>query len=66
MSPETKKELRYQLWGWILFTICALLYFIASIRSGDILFTAASFVFLAACVVFMIPIVKNLVQGNDD
>ena len=52
------KELRYQLIGWTLFLICAVLFTLAGISAGDALTIAASVIFLLACLVFMIPLIK--------
>lgn len=45
--------------GWILFLVCAVLFLIASARDGDMLTIAASVVFLVACVVFLIPMLRT-------
>lgn len=39
--------------SWWLFLACAVVFVIASIRVGDVLFTIGSILFLAACVVFL-------------
>jgi len=46
---------RFDFWGWILFLVCALLFIAAGLRDGDLLVTAASLVFLVACVLFLLP-----------
>ena len=56
-----KRDLRLHFWGWILFSICALLFIAASIKNGDVLSLAASLIFLVACGVFMVPLLK---KGN--
>ena len=33
--PGEKKELKFQLWGWILFIVCAFIFIASSIRMGD-------------------------------
>ena len=40
--------------SWWLFLACAVVFVIASIRVGDVLFTIGSVLFLAACVVFLV------------
>ena len=67
------RELKFQLWGWILFIICAVLFIASSIRNHDPLSLAASFAFLLACVVFITPLVtkkpqrlKNSSRGRVD
>ncbi|MEB3211925.1 MAG: hypothetical protein VKL39_11250, partial [Leptolyngbyaceae bacterium] len=48
----------YQIFGWILFIICAILYAIASFKSRDAIAFLASIVFLVACIVFLIPLLR--------
>jgi len=54
-----RDERTYQLIGWALFVICALFYIFAGLRSGDDLTVIGSLVFLVACFVFMIPLLRN-------
>ena len=51
--------IRFQLWGWGLFILCALLYIVASIESGSITSLIGSLVFLVACFVFLIPLLRR-------
>lgn len=46
---------RLDLWGWILFLVCALSFTVAGPRDGDLLITVGSVVFLVACVLFIVP-----------
>jgi hypothetical protein len=46
----------FQLWGWILFIICAGFFIAASIRHRDTLTLIGSIIFLIACLVFLIPL----------
>jgi len=55
LDPETK----YHLAGWILFVICAFFFLAASWRSGDWLTFIGSVLFLIACILFMIPLLRN-------
>ena len=57
---DGKKELKYQLWGWILFIVCAFIFIASSIRMGDVLMLIGSLFFLAACFLFLIPLLKKL------
>jgi hypothetical protein len=50
---NTKTRLRYELAGWILFTLSAIAFTVSSYRSGDTLALAASLFFLIACFVFI-------------
>lgn len=45
------------LWGWILFLLCAVVFVAVGIRDGDALMTLGSALFLAACVLFLVPYV---------
>ena len=49
-------EIKYQVAGWVLFIICALLFMAASWRHHDTLTFIGSVIFLIACIVFLIPI----------
>ena len=50
---------RTDLWGWILFLLCAVVYAVAGIRDGDLLITGGSILFLAACVLFLVPYLRR-------
>jgi Na+/melibiose symporter-like transporter len=58
-SGKRGRERCWQLLGWLLFVLCALLFIAASIRSGDGLALAASLVFLLACVCFIVPLIRG-------
>ena len=55
-----KQGLKYQLWGWVLFIVCALIFIASSILMRDNLMLVGSIFFLVACVVFLIPLLKTL------
>ena len=61
-----KQEVKYHLAGWVVFIICAVLFIASSLKSGDILMLVASVVFLAACIIFLIPLIKTITdeRGN--
>ena len=61
---EKSKDLIAQLWGWVLFVVCGLLFTIAALRANDILSMAASITFLLGCLVFIIPLVKAIRQDE--
>jgi len=65
-NNEKNKELKAQLWGWILFVICGVLFTYSGVRAQDIVTIAASIIFLLACVVFMIPLVKAIMHRDQD
>jgi hypothetical protein len=50
-SPQKYK--RYELWGWILFTISALFFIASSLRNGDIVGLLGGVFFLLACAAFL-------------
>ncbi len=50
---------RLQLWGWVLFVLCAGLYLAANIEAKSTLGIIGSVVFLVACFVFMIPLLRS-------
>lgn len=62
---ERIREVRYQLWGWILFIVCALFFIAASIINHDLFALSGSILFLIACVVFLIPVVQKSKQKKD-
>ncbi|MBN1855723.1 MAG: cytochrome oxidase subunit III [Dehalococcoidia bacterium] len=55
----SKNERAYQLWGWILFLVCAIFFIISAIQNHDIPYLIGSIVFLLACVLFLIPFVTD-------
>jgi len=63
-ESDKKKDLKVQLWGWVLFVICAVLFAFSGVRARDILAIAASIIFLLGCAIFMIPLVKAI--AHDD
>jgi len=58
-SDDRDRERKFQLWGWILFMVCALFFIAQSIAAGSVFGLIASIIFLAACVVFIIPLVRG-------
>ena len=58
MSDNNRnREVKFHLWGWILFLVCAVFFIASSIVSNNVLSLVGSIVFLIACVVFIVPIV---------
>jgi len=47
--------------AWIAFIVCGGFFIVASVKAGSTLFLIGSVIFLAACVVFIIPLIK---KGN--
>ena len=58
-DDHTKHEVKFQLWGWVLFILCAGFFIASSIKNKDIFSLVASFIFLAACVIFIIPLLAK-------
>ena len=56
---QIRLEIKYQLAGWILFIICAILFIISSLKDHDMLTLIGSVIFLIACIVFLIPLVRS-------
>ena len=50
-SPQRVK--RYELCGWILFTISALFFIVSSLRNGDVVGLLGGVFFLLACAAFL-------------
>jgi len=56
-NPERQIN-RYHILGWVLFIICAIFFMASSWKNNDIWTFIGSIIFLAACVVFLIPLLK--------
>jgi len=54
-SAPSRRNWRFQLWGWIFFTLSAIAYIISSYRAGDMVSLLASLFFFFACMFFFIP-----------
>jgi len=57
---DGRKDLKFQLWGWILFIVCAFIFIASSIRAGDGLMLVGSLFFLVACFLFLVPLLPKL------
>lgn len=60
LDDDHRRELMFQLAGWLLFIICAILFIVASISNRDLLTLLASVIFLIACLVFIFPLVSAI------
>ena len=56
---QTTQEIKYQIVGWMLFIICAIFFIASSLKNHDILTFIGSIIFLIACIVFFIPLVRS-------
>ncbi len=54
-NDKQNREKKFHLWGWILFLVCAGFFIASSITGDSTLNLAGSIIFLAGCVVFIIP-----------
>jgi len=59
LKNKIGQEFKYQLTGWILFIICAIFFVASSLKNRDILAFIGSVIFLIACIVFLIPLVRS-------
>ena len=59
-----RRERKYNLWGWILFVVCAGFFIASALQNGDVLYLIGSIVFLLACIVFIIPLVSGGRKGD--
>jgi len=58
-ETEDRADVKFQIWGWILFIICAGFFIASSLINGDTLALSASVIFLVACFVFLIPLMRG-------
>lgn len=56
-DDDKQREMSFSLWGWILFVVCALFFIASSLQGRDVLGIIGSLIFLAACFVFLYPLV---------
>ena len=52
-------ERKCNIWGWLLFILCAAFFIASAWRSHDMLYLIGSVVFLVACLVFLAPFVRG-------
>ncbi|QEN08997.1 hypothetical protein EXM22_13730 [Oceanispirochaeta crateris] len=57
-----KTNHKYQLCGWILFLLCAVLYLISGMKSKDYISIVGSILFFIACFVFLIPLTCEILD----
>ena len=55
-DDNENREFTLQYWGWVLFILSSGLFIISSIKNRDIISLAASLLFLAGCVLFVISL----------
>jgi predicted membrane channel-forming protein YqfA (hemolysin III family) len=62
----SRRDAILHLIGWLLFLSCAALFLVSGIRSGDALVLVGSLIFLAACLVFIVPLIPFLRSGSKE
>jgi hypothetical protein len=62
---KPRVQCRYQLTGWILFIFSAMFFIATSIRAGDMLGLMGGLFFLAACFVFLVPLLSTDKAAED-
>ncbi len=56
---STERNLKFELWGWILFILCAGFFIASGIKNQDLFSLIGSIIFLIACLVFIIPLMTK-------
>jgi Ca2+/Na+ antiporter len=64
-SKKLSRDIRFQLCGWILFIASAIFFIASSYRAGDMLSLTGGLLFLAACIVFIIPLLSRPEPATD-
>ena len=57
-KDQTATGIRFQLSGWILFIICAVLFILSGVKNHDPLMLIGSVIFFIACLVFIVPLIR--------
>ncbi len=60
LKKKKRQEIKQQLVGWILFTLCAIFFIVSSLKNKDTLTFIGSVLFLIACIFFIFPLVKEM------
>jgi len=59
-ESQKEQESKLQFMGWIVFVLCALFYIASSLKNRDTLTLIGSVLFLIACIVFIIPLIRKI------
>ncbi|MCP5083790.1 MAG: hypothetical protein GY948_19050 [Alphaproteobacteria bacterium] len=59
-----KAKFRFELAGWVLFTLSAAFFTLSSLKSGDLAAITGSALFFVACLVFMRPLLSSQKCGG--
>lgn len=54
--------LKWQITGWMLFVVCAILFIASSIKNQDTLAFIASVIFLISNIIFLVPLVNTYLR----
>lgn len=54
-----RRDYLFQVWGWILFLACAVLFLVAAVENGDWKTALGSALFLISCVLFLVVLVGD-------
>jgi len=63
---QIRRDIKYQLAGWILFILCAVFFIASSLKNHDTLTLIGGGIFLIACIIFLIPLVRPDVKVEND
>lgn len=63
---QVGEGIKYQIAGWILFIVCAILFIASSLKNHDTLTFIGSIFFFVACILFLIPIVRTYKLADAD
>ncbi len=58
-GKDGERDRKLQLCGWLLFVLSAAFFIATSIKSGDILALIGGLLFFVACIVFLIPFIRQ-------
>ncbi len=59
------QDFKYQLAGWILFILCAFFFIASSLKNQDTLTFIGAVIFLIACIVFLIQLVRTMKKSSE-
>ena len=60
------QDFKYQLAGWIIFIVCAIFFIASSLKNRDTLTFIGGVIFLIACIVFLIPLVRRNKEAENN
>ena len=55
MGRGAGRDRKFEIWGWSLFIVSAIIFVASTAMSGDLLGLVGSLFFLGACIIFLIP-----------